>query len=150
MKEPSKPAAHANQKKDLKGGVQSDAALSTTNAFSCDSIHDLNGSSPPSDKVYMDTDCERRLGIITDIQVRASPRTKTHIMIGKVDLEAEANLMPICHFRALFPELCHHGQPKEGVLQASSSRFKSYSRDNGHCHRPDSHPCQKHLHRGVP
>lgn len=66
-------------------GVQSDASLSTTNVFSCNSIHDLNGSEAPSDQVHMNTESEGMLSIITDIQVRANPRAKTHIMTATVD-----------------------------------------------------------------
>ena len=44
---------------------------------------------------------------------------------------ADANLMPIHHFRTIFPYLCDSsGQPKEGVLEKAESSFESYSGDS--------------------
>ena len=49
----------------------------------------------------------------------------------KADLGADANLMPIHHFREIFPYLCDSsGHPKEGVLKKAESSFESYSSDN--------------------
>ena len=49
----------------------------------------------------------------------------------KVDPGADANLMPLHHFRAIFPYLCDKdGKPKEGVLEKAESSFESYSGDN--------------------
>ena len=49
----------------------------------------------------------------------------------KVDPGTDANLMPIHHFRTIFPYLCDStGQPKEGVLETAESSFESYSGDN--------------------
>ena len=49
----------------------------------------------------------------------------------KVDSGADANLMPVHHFRTIFPYLCDSsGQPKEGVLEKAESSFELYSRDN--------------------
>ena len=40
-------------------------------------------------------------------------------------------LMPLHHFRAIFPYLCNkNGKPKEGVLEKAESSFESYSGDN--------------------
>ena len=49
----------------------------------------------------------------------------------KADPDADANLMPIHHFREIFPYLCDkNGKPKEGVLKEAESSFESYSSDN--------------------
>ena len=49
----------------------------------------------------------------------------------KADPGADANLMPIHHFRAIFPYLCDSsGQPNEGVLEKAESSFESYSGDS--------------------
>ena len=49
----------------------------------------------------------------------------------KVDPGTDANLMPVHHFRTIFPYLCDSsGQPKEGVLEKAESSFESYSGDN--------------------
>ena len=49
----------------------------------------------------------------------------------KVDPGADANLMPLHHFREIFPYLCDkNGKPKEGVLEKAESSFESYSGDN--------------------
>ena len=43
----------------------------------------------------------------------------------------DTNLMPIHHFRTIFPYLCDSsGQPKEGVLEKAESSFESYSGDS--------------------
>ena len=78
----------------------------------------------------MDTDPEGRLAIYTDVLVRLYKTARVTSMEVKVDPGAEGSLMPVCHFRGLFPQLCHNRQPKEGVLQKADSRFESYSRDN--------------------
>ena len=62
--------------------------------------------------------------------VRPHKTAKVTSMEVKVDPGAEASLMPVCHFRRLFPQLCLNGQPKEGVLQKADSRFESYSGDS--------------------
>ena len=80
-----KPAAVTDQKMVEWRWSTVDASLSTTNVFSCNSIHDLNGSPAPSDQVHMNTESEGMLSIITDIQVRANPRAKTQIMTATVD-----------------------------------------------------------------
>ena len=80
--------------------------------------------------MYTDTDPEGRLAIYTDVLVKASKAAKTTSMEVKVDPGAEGSLMPMCHFRRLFPQLCHDGQPKEGVLEKADSRFESYSGDS--------------------
>ena len=68
---------------------------------------------------------------MTDILVRAKPNSMTHNIRVKVDPKAEANLMPIHHFRKIFPELCNsNGMQGESVLEHAESRFESYSRDN--------------------
>ena len=49
----------------------------------------------------------------------------------KVDPGADTNLMPLHHFREIFPYLCDkNGKPKEGVLKKAESSFESYSGDN--------------------
>ena len=49
----------------------------------------------------------------------------------KADPGTDANLMPLHHFRAIFPYLCDkNGKPKEGVLEKAESSFESYSGDN--------------------
>ena len=102
-----------------------------TNKFSCCEITSrLDGSSTAQDQVYTDTDPEGRLAIYTDVLVRAYKTAKVTSMEVKVDPGAEGSLMPVCHFRRLFPQLCLNGQPKEGVLKKADSRFESYSGDS--------------------
>ena len=99
-----------------------------TNKFSCCEITSRpDGSSTAQDQVYTDTDPEGRLAIYTDMLVRPYKAAKVTSMEVKVDPGAEGSLMPVCHFRRLFPQLCLDGQPKEGVLQKADSRFESYS-----------------------
>ena len=55
----------------------------------------------------------------------------THYIKVKVDPGTDANLMPLHHFREIFPYLCDKdGKPKEGVLKKAESSFESYSSDN--------------------
>ena len=83
------------------------------------------------DQCETDTDPSGRLCIMTDIQVRAKTTSRTHNIRVKVDPGADANLMPVHHFRTIFPYLCHStGQPKENVLDKAESSFESYSGDN--------------------
>ena len=64
---------------------------------------------------------------MTDIQVRAKTTSRTHNIRVKVDPGANANLMPVHHFRTIFPYLCNSmGQPKENVLEKAESSFESY------------------------
>ena len=68
---------------------------------------------------------------MADIHVRARTTSRTHYIRVKVDPGADANLMPLHHFRAIFPYLCDKdGKPKEGVLEKAESSFESYSGDN--------------------
>ena len=68
---------------------------------------------------------------MTDILVRAKTTSWTHNIRVKVDPGADANLMPVHHFRTVFPYLCDSsGQPEEGVLEKAESSFESYSGDN--------------------
>ena len=68
---------------------------------------------------------------MADILVRAKAKSQTHNIRVKIDPGADANLMPIHHFRTIFPYLCDStGQPKEGVLETTESSFESYSGDN--------------------
>ena len=82
------------------------------------------------DQVYTDIDNEVRLEIIRGNYVIATRGAKTYTMDVKVDPCAEANLIAIPHFRALFLKLCHNGQPLEGVLASPSSRYGFYSNNN--------------------
>ena len=77
LKEMNKPAISSDQKTVLKGGVQSGAYVSTMNQFTCFPISNTNGSLY-YDKVYTDTDCDGKLKIITDIQVKGSLQTMCH------------------------------------------------------------------------
>ena len=109
----------------LSGNRQSKASLHTRNVFSCDSIHNTGDST--LDQCQTDTDPSGRLCIMADIHVRA----RTHYIRVKADPGADANLMPLHHFRAIFPYLCDkNGKPKEGVLEKAESSFESYSGDN--------------------
>ena len=114
----------------LSGSKQSKAALQNTrNVFSCDSIH--NTGDGTLDQCQTDTDPSRHLCIMTDILVKARTTSQTHNIRVKVDPGADANLMPVHHFRTIFPYLCDsNGQPKEGVLEKAESSFESYSGDN--------------------
>ena len=68
---------------------------------------------------------------MADIHVRARTNSRTHYIRVKVDPGADANLMPLHHFREIFPYLCDkNGKPKEGVLKKAESSFESYSGDN--------------------
>ena len=68
---------------------------------------------------------------MADIHVRARTTSRTHYIRVKVDPGADANLMPLHHFREIFPYLCDkNGKPKEGVLEKAESSFESYSGDN--------------------
>ena len=68
---------------------------------------------------------------MADIHVRARTTSRTHYIRVKVDPGADANLMPLHHFREIFPYLCDkNGKPKEGVLEKAESSFESYSSDN--------------------
>ena len=68
---------------------------------------------------------------MADIHVRARTTSRTHYIRVKVDPGADANLMPLHHFREIFPYLYdRNGKPKEGVLEKAESSFESYSGDN--------------------
>ena len=111
------------------GNRQSKASLHTHNVFSCDSIHNTGDST--LDQCQTDTDPSGRLCILADIHVRARTTSRTHYIRVKVDPGADANLMPLHHFREIFPHLCDKdGKPKEGVLEKAESSFESYSGDN--------------------
>ena len=110
------------------GNRKSKASLHTHNVFSCDSIHNTGDST--LDQCQTDTDPSGRLCILADIHVRART-TRTHYIRVKVDPGADANLMPLHHFRTIFPYLCDkNSKPKEGVLEKAESSFESYSGDN--------------------
>ena len=111
------------------GNRKSKASLHTHNVFSCDSIH--NTGDGTLDQCQTDTDPSGRLCILEDIYVRARTTSRTHYIRVKVDPGADANLMPLHHFREIFPYLCDKdGKPKEGVLEKAESSFESYSGDN--------------------
>ena len=113
----------------LSGNRQSKASLHTRNVFSCDSIHNTGDST--LDQCQTDTDPSGHLCIMADIHVRTRTTSRTHYIRVKVDPGADANLMPLHHFRAIFPYLCDkEGKPKEGVLEKAESSFESYSSDN--------------------
>ena len=129
--EPSVPVSKVAKRGNLvlSGNKQSKAALKTHNVFSCDSIHDMGDGT--LDQCQTDTDPSKHLGIMTDILMRARTKSTTHNIRVKADPGADANLMPIHHFRTIFPYLCDSsGQPKEGVLKKAESSFESYSRDS--------------------
>ena len=97
--------------------------------FSCDSID--NTGDGTLDQCQTDTGPSRRLCILADIHVRARTTSRTHYIRVKVDPGADANLMPLHHFREIFPYLCDKdGKSKEGVLEKAESSFESYSGDN--------------------
>ena len=111
------------------GNRKSKVSLHTRNVFSCDSIH--NTGDGTLDQCQTDTDPSRRLCILADIHVRARTTSRTHYIRVKVDPGTDANLMPLHHFREIFPYLCdRNGKPKEGVLEKAESSFESYSGDN--------------------
>ena len=130
--EPSVPLSLGVQRVNsvLSGGNrQSKASLHTRNVFSCDSIH--NTGDGTLDQCQTDTDPSGCLCILADIHVRARTTSRTHYIRVKVDPGADANLMPLHHFREIFPYLCDkNGKPKEGVLENAESSFESYSSDN--------------------
>ena len=129
--EPSVPLSKAAKRGNsvLSGRKPSKAGLSTHNVFSCDSIH--NTGDDTLDQYQTDTDPSGCLCIKTDILVRAKTTSQTHNIRVKKDPGADANLMPVHHFRTIFPYLGNStGQSKEGVLERAESRFESYSRDN--------------------
>ena len=111
------------------GNRKSKASLHTHNVFSCDSIH--NTGDGTLDQCQTDTDPSGCLCILADIHVRARTNSRTHYIRVKVDPGADANLMPLHHFREILPYLCDkNGKPKEGVLDKAESSFESYSGDN--------------------
>ena len=113
----------------LSGNIQSKAALKTHNMFSCDSILDMGDGT--LDQCQTDTDPSGCLCIMTDILMRARTTSRTHNTRVKADPGTDANLMPIHHFRTIFPYLCDSsGQLKEGVLKKAESSFESYSGDS--------------------
>ena len=113
----------------LSGNRQSKASLHTRNVFSCDSIHNTGDST--LDQCQTDTDPSGRLCILADIHVRARTTSRIHYIRVKADPGADTNLMPLHHFRAIFPYLCDkNGKPKEGVLEKAESSFELYSGDN--------------------
>ena len=129
--EPSVPVSKAAKRGNLvlSGNIQSKTSLHTRNVFSCDSIHNMGDGT--LDQCQTDTDPSRRLCILADIHVRARTNSRTHYIRVKVDPGADANLMPLHHFREIFPYLCDkNGNPKEGVLEKAESSFESYSGDN--------------------
>ena len=113
----------------LSGNIQSKASLHSHNVFSCDSIH--NTGDGTLDQCQTDTDPSGRLCILVDIHVRARTTSRTYNIRVKADPGADTNLMPLHHFREIFPYLCDkNGKPKEGVLKEAESSFESYSGDN--------------------
>ena len=129
--EPSVPLSKAAKWGNLvnSGNIQSKASLKSHNMFSCDSIHNTRGGT--LDQCQTDTDPSGHLCIMTDILMRASTKSRTHNIRVKADPGTDANLMPVHHFRTIFPYLCESsGHPKEGVLEKAESSFESYSRDN--------------------
>ena len=111
------------------GNRQSRASLHTRNVFSCDSIHNTGDST--LDQCQTDTDPSGHLCILADIHVRARTTSRTHYIRVKADPGTDTNLMPLHHFRAIFPYLCDkNGKPKEGVLEKAESSFESYSGNN--------------------
>ena len=83
------------------GNRQSKASLHSRNVFSCDSIHNMGDGT--LDQCQTDTDPSRRLCILADIHVRARTTSRTHYIRVKVDSGTDANLMPLHHFREIFP-----------------------------------------------
>ena len=130
--EPSVPLSLGVQRVNLVlsgGNRQSKASLQTRNMFSCDSIH--NTGDGTLDQCQTDADPSGCLCILVDIHVRARTTSRTHHIRVKVDPGADANLMPLHHFREIFPYLCDkNGKSKEGVLEKAESSFESYSGDN--------------------
>ena len=125
------PLSKAAKRKNsiLSGSKPSKTALQTYNVFSCDSIH--NTGNGTLDQCQTDTDPSGHLCIMTDIVVRARATSRTHNIRVKVDPGADANLMPVHHFRTIFPYLCDSmGQLKENVLDKAESSFESYSGDS--------------------
>ena len=68
---------------------------------------------------------------MADLLVRERTNSRTQNIRVKADPGTDAYLMPVHHFRTIFPYLCDSsGQPKEGVLKKAESSFESYSSDN--------------------
>ena len=68
---------------------------------------------------------------MADLLVRARANSRTHNIRVKADPGADANLMPVHHFRTIFLYLCDSsGQLKEGVFEKAESSFESYSSDS--------------------
>ena len=113
----------------LSGNIQSKASLHSHNVFSCDSIH--NTGDGTLDQCQTDTDPSGHFCILVDLHMRVRTKSRTHNIRVKADTGTDANLMPIHHFREIFPYLCDkNGKPKEGVLEEAESSFESYSGDN--------------------
>ena len=95
--EPSVPLSKAAERGNSVLSGNSKASLHSRNVFSCDSIH--NTGDGTLDQCQTDTYPSRRLCILVDIHVRA----RTHNIRVKADPGADANLMPLHHFREIFP-----------------------------------------------
>ena len=61
---------------------------------------------------------------------KSKTTSRTHNIRVKADPGADANLMPLHHFREIFPCVTRMANPKEGVLEKAESSFESYSGDN--------------------
>ena len=101
--EPSAPSSKAAKWGNLvlSGNIQSKASLHSHNVFSCYSIH--NTGDGTLDQCQTDTDPSGHLCILVDLHVRARTNSRTHNIRVKADPGADANLMPIHHFREYFP-----------------------------------------------
>ena len=83
------------------GNRQSKASLHSHNVFSYDSIHNMGDGT--LDQCQTDTDPSGCLCILADIHVRARTTSRTHYIRVKVDSGTDAHLMPLHHFREIFP-----------------------------------------------
>ena len=111
----------------------------TYNRFSCFAVHSkmaqsTNAKSKPVEGLYTDTDPDARSEIITDVTIRMPGKAGTMMMEVKVDPGAQPSCIPLHKFKTLFPHLCRHGLPREGLLDNTQNEFQSYNGGDMTCY----------------
>ena len=109
------------------------------NRFSCFAVHSkmsqsINTKSKPLEGLYTDTEPDNRSEIITDITMRMPDKAGTMMMEVKVDPGVQPSCITLHKFKALFPHLCRHGLPKEGLLDNTQNEFQSYNGGDMTCY----------------
>ena len=75
-----------------------------------------------------DTDPDGKSKIITRLKIKLLQRWVVNNLQIKVDDEAEANILPLCSFRSMFPHAIDgDGYPLEGFLRGSRTMLECYN-----------------------